>query len=236
VVTTGVVDAPSFTKSDGYIGTVNFSSSSDIRRTPFIGRPDSIVGWYQYSSGGTGEQGKMRAILHTGDYYDPETPITNHPDPTANKIADALFLGSTSNVTTWTRFAIPFAYVSANNPAYIMISVTPSANQNTTITGSKMWIDDIAVVYNLNSIANQQNKNQNIKIFYADKMVYVDFLNRNDEQAAISIFDLTGKVVSSQKLDNNKLNSINVSTLNAGMYLYQLTGSAYQKAGKFIVE
>ena len=67
-------------------------------------------------------------------------------------------------------------------------------------------------------------------------MVYVDFLNRSDEQSAISIFDLTGKVVSSQKLDNNKLNSVNVSMLNAGMYLYQLTGSAYQKSGKFIVE
>ena len=62
VVTTGVVNAPSLTKSDGYIGTVNYSSASDDRRMPFTGRPDSLVGWYQYTSAGAGEQAKIRAI------------------------------------------------------------------------------------------------------------------------------------------------------------------------------
>jgi hypothetical protein len=234
-LTTGVVDAPSFTKSDGYIGTVNYSTTSDVRYMNFVGRPDSIVGWYQYTSGGTAEQGKLRAILHTGDYFDPETPTTNHIDPTPNKIADALFLGSTSNISTWTRFSVPFNYVSASTPTHIMINMTPSANQNTTITGSKIWFDDIDVIYNPSSIATQ-TKSQNIKVFYADKTVYVDFLTRSEEQSTISIFDLTGKVVSTQRLDNNKINSVNVSMLNSGMYLYQLTGSVFQKAGKFIVE
>jgi hypothetical protein len=234
-LTTGVVDAPNTTKSNGYIGTVNYSTASDDRRTPFIGRPDSIVGWYQYTSGGTGEKGKLRAILHTGDYFDPETPTTYHTDPTANKIADALFLGSTSNVTTWTRFSVPFTYVSASAPTYIMINMTSSANQTTSITGSKIWFDDIDVIYNPSSIVTQ-TKSQNIKVFYTDKTVYVDFLNRSEEQSTISIFDLTGKVVSTQRLDNNKINSVNVSMLSSGMYLYQLTGSVFQKAGKFIVE
>ena len=235
-LTTGVVDAPNTTKSNGYIGTVNYSNASDDRRVAFVGRPDSMVGWYQYTSGGTGEKPKLRAILHTGDYFDPETPTTYHADPTANKIADALFIGSTSNVTSWTRFSIPFTYISASSPAYIMINITPSANQTTSITGSKLWIDDLAVIYNPNSVTNTSAKTQNIKVFYSDKIVYVDFLNRSEEQSAITIFDLTGKVVSSQKLDNNKINSVNVSSLNSGMYLYQLTGTAFQKAGKFIVE
>jgi hypothetical protein len=234
-LTTGVVDAPTTTKSDGYIGTVNYSSSSDIRRTAFTGRPDSIVGWYQYTSGGAGEKPKLRAILHTGDYYDPETPTTNHIDPTANKIGDALWFGSTSSVSTWTRFSMAFTYVNGNTPAYIMINITPSANQSTTIVGSKLWMDDIALIYNPSSVA-QQNKSQNIKIFYTDKTVYVDFLNRSEGQSSISIFDLTGKVVSVQQLDNNKINSVNVSALNAGMYLYQLSGTDFHKAGKFIVE
>ncbi len=147
-VTTGVVDAPTITKTDGYIGTVNYSTSSDDRRMSFTGRPDSLVGWYQYTSGGTGEQAKIRVILHTGDYYDPETPTTYHPDPTANKIADGLFLSTPStSVSVWTRFSIPFTYVSAASPAYIMINATPSANQGTTIVGSKLWLDDLEVVY-----------------------------------------------------------------------------------------
>lgn len=233
---TGVVNAPNTTKSNGYIGTVNYSNSSDVRRTSFTGRPDSIVGWYQYTSGGAGEQAKLRAVLHTGDYFDPETPTTYHADPSANKIADALFLGSTSNVTSWTRFAVAFNYVSSSTPAYIMINITPSANQSTTVTGSKMWIDDIAFIYNPTSVASQQIKTQNIKVFCSDKTVYVDFLNRSNEQSTISIFDLTGKVVSTQAIENNKLNAVNVSSLETGMYLYRISGTDFQKSGKFIVE
>ena len=235
-VTTGVVNAPSFTKSDGYIGTINYSTASDDRRTAFTGRPDSIVGWYQYTSGGAGEQGKVRAILHTGDYYDPETPTTHHPDPTANKIGDALFLGSTSNVTTWTRFSVAINYYGTTaNPAYIMINMTSSANQNTTITGSKMWIDDIAFIYNASGI-NQVANTQNLKAYYADKTFYVDLQNTGiDNESTLSIFDITGKLISSQKMENNKLNTVNVSTVNNGMYLYQIISSAYQKTGKFII-
>src|SRR5665213_889072 len=62
--TTGVVNAPSFTKSAGYIGTINYSTSSDDRRTAFTGRPDSLVGWYKYTAGDNTEQAKVRAILH----------------------------------------------------------------------------------------------------------------------------------------------------------------------------
>ncbi|HEX7413811.1 MAG TPA: T9SS type A sorting domain-containing protein, partial [Bacteroidia bacterium] len=205
------------------------------RRMPFTGRPDSIIGYYQYSSGGAGEFGKIRAILHTSDYYDPETPTTHHPDPTANKIADALFLTPTTNVTTWTRFSVPFTYVSASNPAYIMINATPSDNQNTTVSGSQMWLDDIAVVYNPSGGINQINTNQSLKVYYADKTVYVDLANRSNDESTLSVFDLTGKLLSSQKMESNKLNTLNVSGLNAGMYLYQVIGSTYQKAGKFIV-
>ncbi|MBS1638296.1 MAG: T9SS type A sorting domain-containing protein [Bacteroidetes bacterium] len=146
-VTTGVINAPNTTKSNGYIGTVNYSSSSDVRRTAFTGRPDSIVGYYQYTSGGAGEQGKVRAILHNNNYFDPETPTTYHADPTADKIGDALWFGPTSNVGTWTRFSIPFTYVSSATPSYIMINITCSANQTTSITGSKMWVDDISFIY-----------------------------------------------------------------------------------------
>jgi hypothetical protein len=235
-VTTGVVNAPTTTKSDGYIGTVNYSTSSDDRRMAFTGRPDSIVGWYQYTSGGAGEQPKVRAILHIADYYDPETPTTYHPDPTANKIADALFVGGTSNVTTWTRFSEPFTYVSTSNPAYIMINITSSDNQNTTVSGSTFILDDIAVVYNSSAGINEINKNESVRLFFYDKTFYVDFMNRHEGQSTLNIYDVTGKLVLSQNVDNNRINSINLSTLNAGMYVYNLSGDSYQKAGKFIVD
>lgn len=234
-ITTGVINAPTLNKTDGYIGTVKYNAATDIRRMAFTGRPDSLVGWYQYTSGGTGEQGKIRAILHIGDYFDPETPTTYHPACIANKIGDALFLGSTANVTSWKRFSVPFSYTSAAAPAYILINVTSSANQLTTVTGSKLWLDDIGVIYN-STKTGEIIKDVNVKIYSHDKMVYVDFMNRNEDAAILTIFDLTGKLVASQKIEGNKLNSIDLSAMNNGLYLYQFVGSGYKKSGKFIIE
>lgn len=234
-ITTGVINAPSLNKADGYIGTVKYNAATDIRRMAFTGRPDSLVGWYQYTSGGAGEQGKIRAVLHTGDYFDPETPITYHPACIANKIADALFLGSTTNVTSWRRFSVAFNYTSAAAPAYILINVTSSANQLTTIVGSKLWLDDIGVIYNSTKVG-EVNKDVNVKVYSHDKTVYVDIMNRSDDNSVLSIFDLTGKLVMSQKIEGNKLNSIDASALNSGLYLYQLTGTDYKRSGKFILE
>lgn len=170
-VTTGVINAPNTTKSNGYIGTVNYSSSSDVRRTAFTGRPDSIVGYYQYLSGGSGEMGKIRAILHNNNYFDPETPTTYHADPTADKIGDALFFTPTSNISTWTRFSVPFTYATSSNPSYIMINITSSANQNTTVTGSKMWIDDISFIYNppVAAFASSSTKCAGATITFSDQ-------------------------------------------------------------------
>ncbi len=151
VVTTGVVDAPPATisnKDSGYVGTVNYSTASDDRRMAFTGRPDSLVGWYKYTPGGSGEMGKIRCILHTGDYFDPETPTNSyHPITFANRIADDTFFTPSTTVSTWTRFSVPFTYYSTSSPTYIMINATSSANQTTTISGSTLWLDDLDVVY-----------------------------------------------------------------------------------------
>ena len=155
VVTTGVVNAPSTTKTDGYIGTINASTPSDIRRMSFTGRPDSLVGWYQYTPGATTERAKIRAILHIGNYFDPETPTTYHPNPIDSQVASALFLTDTPGTTiaVWTRFSVPFVYTtglyaSGMAPAYILINVTPSNDQGTTVTGSTFLLDDLQAVYN----------------------------------------------------------------------------------------
>ncbi len=87
-VTTGVVNAPNTDKAKGYLGATGSNTMA------FTGRPDSLVGWYKYTqatngTGATSEQAKVRAILHSGEYFDPETPYqTNHADLSANKISD----------------------------------------------------------------------------------------------------------------------------------------------------
>lgn len=246
-MTTGIVNAPSANKAEGYIGTVHPTNSSDIRRMPFTGRPDSLTGWYQYTQATSGtnptnEQGKVRAILHTGHYYDPEVPVnSNHPNLSANKIGDAIFLTAKANNTTWKRFSVPFTYTSAALPSYIMINATPSADQMTaapgmTGTGSKLWLDDLAPVYNSTQVGEIANQETNIRVFSFNQTIYVDFTKRQEGQCVINIFDLTGKMIHSQNIENSKLNSIEFNTFNQGLYLYEVSGPGFNKTGKLVIE
>ena len=243
-LTSGLVNAPTTVKSDGYIGTMQGANGTDIRRIAFNGRPDSLIGWYKYtqstSTGGTGganEIGKVYAILHVGNYYDPSTSSSYHPDSSINKIGEALFLTPASNVGSWTRFSVPFSYVSGNTPAYLLLNCTSSNNQLTTVAGSILWLDDIGVVYHQSSVGikNPAATDESIKVYAYNKDIFVDFMNRTDEESSISIFDLTGKLVSKQQLSNNKLNTFTMNQLNSGMYLYELTGIDFHKSGKLLI-
>ncbi len=233
-VVTGIVNAPTTTKSDGYIGTIKNTSLADIRRMAFVGRPDSLIGWYKYTQGGGAEIGKVRAILHIGHYYDPETASSYHPDSSANKIGDALFLTPAANVSTWTRFAVAFTYVSASNPAYIMINTTSSNDQNTSTAGSKFWLDDLSVVYNSSSVGENM-LNENCAYVYAYGKTITVSLIKPVKATVLSIYDLTGKLLISQEISGQET-TVNVSELNSGLYLYHLSGSEVQKSGKLFIK
>lgn len=234
-VTTGVVSAPSFIKTDGYIGTVNFSSATDIRRMAFTGRPDSITGWYQYTQGAATEQGRVKVILHTGDYFDPETPTTNHPDPTANKIGGATFVTPLSNASTWTRFSVPVTYVSASSPAYIMVNITSSADQNTSVTGSKLWIDDLTAVYNPVGVSNVAMQADDINIYSAYKTLFVNAAKEINGEATITIYDMAGRTVFTHSL-TEKFSNYDLSALTTGVYVYKVNSTSFSKTGKIAIQ
>jgi hypothetical protein len=242
-LTSGIVNAPTTNKADGYIGTMQGSSGTDIRRISFVGRPDSLIGFYRYvqststsGTGGVNEQGKVRAILHVGNFYDPETPATSyHPDSSANKIANALFLTPMANVSVWTRFSVPFTYYDTRTPQYIMINVTPSNNQLTSVAGSKIWLDDISVVYNPTVGVSSLGKD-NLLVYNNSNILYVDSKDNSDIVSELNVYDLTGKIVLSKSLSQEKSFTINLSELTKGMYLYQLSGKDFTKSGKIIIE
>lgn len=239
--TTGVVNAPSSDKHEGYIGTINYSNSSDVRRMPFTGRPDSIVGWYQYTqaAGDTTENGSIRTILHVGNFYDPEMPYNNnHPDSSMNKIGDALFTTPRHTVGTWTRFSIPFTYSRTDTPKYVMVNMTSSQNQLTNTSGSKMWVDDLTMIYNPppQSVNNVPALETNVKAYSFNKVFYVDFMNRNNAESGVTVYDLNGKKVLSQTVKNDNIHSFDMSQYNSGIYLYHISCNGETKNGKFFVE
>ena len=235
-VTTGIVNAPTTNKADGYIGTMKNTDASDIRRMSFVGRPDSLVGWYKYTQGGSAEIGKVRAILHLGNYYDPEAASSYHPDSSANKIADALFLTPAAAVSSWTRFAVAFNYVSGSNPGYIMINTTSSNDQLTSTAGSKLWLDDLSVVYNPSGISENLFNQNSANVYSYGETIVIDFISGLKKQSLLSVYDLTGKLVLTKEFSNSQQSLIDVSELNSGLYLYQLSGVEIQKTGKLLIK
>ncbi len=246
-LTTGVVNAPSQDKSEGYIGTINYSTATDARRMAFVGRPDSLVGWYRYTqatsgTGATAERAKVVAFLHSGDFNDPELPVNgNHTDLSGNKIGKALFNSAAADNTTWKRFSVPFVYTNGNTPEYIMMSITPSDNQMTTApgivgAGSKLWIDDLEVIYNPANASVVENEQNNFNVYNYENKIFVDLSTKNDKLAKLKILDITGKVVMEAKLAGNQKNEITLSAeLVDGTYFYQVSGSELQKTGKFVI-
>jgi len=73
-------------------------------------------------------------------------------------------------------------------------------------------------------------------VYYFEKTIYVDFLNKNSEQSIIDIYNATGQLVYSQILDNSIVNAISVSSLKSGIYLYKINGKSQGKFGKFFID
>lgn len=153
-LTTGKVEAPNFTKSEGYIQTIPTNSAYAMT---FVGRPDSLVFYYKYTRAGS-DYPRVEARLHVSNATAPEAPVnSNHPDYTANIIARAQWVGSTTspNASVWTRVAVPFVYVDSRTPQYILITTTSTADQNGGTSGSTLWLDDFQAIYtaSVNSIS-----------------------------------------------------------------------------------
>ncbi len=234
-ITTGIINAPTTSKEDGYVGTIKNTDLSDIRRMDFVGRPDSLVGWYQYTQGGKDEIGKVKAILHTGNYYDPEAASAYHPDSSINKIGEAEFLTPASDIATWTRFAVAFTYVSSNNPSYIMLNITSSNDQLTSTGGSKLWLDDLAVVYNSAGVSENRLSENRANVSVHNKIISIDFIYATQKKRTLLIYDVTGKLISIEQLSKSEKTSIDFSRLNSGLYFYQLCGEDIQESGKLIL-
>ncbi len=135
--TTGRIEAPTFTPSDGYIQTVIGNTNHSY---PFTSRPDSLVGWYKYTKAGS-SAADITVNLHTGAGALPENG-QYQGSTSANVVGRAKITISVS-ATGWTRFSVPFVYVNANTPAYFLCAMNAGG-----VSGAILRVDDLEVIYN----------------------------------------------------------------------------------------
>jgi hypothetical protein len=139
--------------------------------------------------------------------------------------------------TTYQFIQTPIQYTSNATPAYMYIRFIMAKEGTNPTFGSRLIIDN--VVTNLAALAINTNlTNSDVSIFptLVEDKLFIDGNGQFDDTLDYKIINLEGKVVSqnSIKEDSISLFSIEVGSLNSGIYLLNVTTSNGQFTKKFV--
>lgn len=221
--TTGKVQAPSTSPADGYIETLR--SDPDFS-WPFTGRPDSLVGYYKYEVAGN-DQGKVQVNLHGN--YDVRNPQNAASIPYV--YGEAKFLTPHADVANWTRFSVPFTYTSSTTPNYALVVCTASSEAATAVNGSKMWLDDVRVVY-APATGIVEVPEANIPVYWHGDALTIDLRQAGSSlDRQMQLFDINGTLVLEAELPGSELQSI-PTNLAEGVYIVRILGGSQPFSAK----
>lgn len=137
---TNTANHSEMTMSDSPVDT-----NGDPYYTLMHGRPDAIKFWMKFTQGtaqSTYKYATMSAIITDGTYYqDPEDKTYT------NKLATAK--NNEIEVCGWTEFTVPFNYLDETITGQaLLVTFSTNATPGKGSDGDKVWVDDIALVYN----------------------------------------------------------------------------------------
>ena len=119
-----------------------------------------------------------------------------------------------------------------NGLTCIFVDDTAEPNLATwSIDGNSTFVADQAECNTL----TVEDVNQNVFNMYPNPVMNTVFVNANTQNAQISIFDITGKVVLTKSLNLGE-NTINVSQLASGVYLARFVAEGNVQTKKLIVQ
>lgn len=177
---------------------------------PFTGKPDAFQGWYKYTSvsySGTPDECAIYAILSRWN------------GSQRVEIARAE-LYSSQTITQYTYFNLPFVYVSALEPDTISV-VFASSRYGDTFQGgigSKLFIDNINLYYDLSPVQAINIGEQKIVISYDNIRSSINIYRNTAADGKMELYDLTGKKIKSWLLQGNT-SELPVPGLTTGIYI-----------------
>ena len=150
------------------------------------GRPDAITVWMKFSQGTVNSNypyASFSAIITDGTYYQ---------DPEDKNYTNKLATAKNTTITTggWTELTIPFSYIDENvDGKGLLVTISTNATPGQGSSGDKVWVDDIAMVYNA-AITGITVKGTALEGFAQDVYEY-NFELANDETITDSDIDAT---------------------------------------------
>jgi hypothetical protein len=202
---------PNFNPDSAYA----FTDPTDDRwHTVFTSHPDSVSVWAKYTPQ-ENDTAQVKILLHTG-----EGTLPPQPENVDNKVAYAQ-INIAGNVDTWTQFKAPFTWFSEDSPEYMLIVV--SAGKGTqAIEGSKIWYDDLELIYDPAGI-NDLSANPSL-IYVSGNSIYLNKLPQSHLMGStIEIMNLNGSIVFSSVISSNIVN-IDDNHSSQELYLVRIYG------------
>jgi hypothetical protein len=203
-------------------GTINTSNQTISGGLPYTLRPDSIIGWYKYTSV-SGDNGDCEFYLFGATHLD--------------TIGQAFFKTPTSTVGSWTRFSLAITYTSVATPDTALWIFSSSLNQTSAHVGSQLFIDSIGLVINPTGI-NNINKTEKISVGPNPTTGNISIGNASGSKSIVfTLFDITGRKVQEEKMNGNE-NYLNLSAMPDGIYIYSVQNdqNAVIKTGKIVIQ
>ncbi len=227
--TTGKIEAPSTNPADGYIHTL--TGDPDFN-SPFTGMPDSLVGWFKYTQGGTTDVGRIQAALHGN--YDVEIP--DQGASASHVIATALYDLPLGNTATWTRFSVPFVYNNGNTPTHILLIATASSMLTGVSTSTILWVDDLEAIYNtgVNTTAINNSFDSPVSLYPNPTQGRTTLdLGASYTDVEVSVTDVAGRVVFQSNFAEGQKFDLDLEQA-AGVYIVSVASETKRAVMKLI--
>jgi len=106
------------------------------------------------------------------------------------------------------------------------ITATVSTNNNILTQGFQQPVYD--VVSNITDYANSLSVNTNVFPNPTDKLVHVEFNAPENKKAVMYLYDISGKVISTETLQANIVQTINLENAATGQYHLKITDVSNQ--------
>lgn len=181
-------------------GSINTTTQTISGGIPYTQRPDSITGWYKYTSV-SGDNGFLAFVLL---------------DAVDDTIGFANFTTPASNVSVYTYFSTAVNYFNSGTPVTARCLLSSSAGF-TAVVNSTLFIDDLQLVFNSSSIREDLPTNAVSLDYHSfSKIITINSLSSIIHKA--ELMDLNGKILESFPI-NAKNAELKINTLAAGIYM-----------------
>jgi hypothetical protein len=186
-----------------FTGYINVITETIVAGWAFTARPDSLVGWTKYATPGNDN-------YRVGVTLTKWNPVTHETD----EIGTGIYTGGVA--ADYSRFHVAIDYVSAETPDTALIMITASEDEEVTVAGSDLFVDDLAFV---------SNSTAGLEIpAPTDFVVYPNPANnqlevRNNTASQLTLSDISGKQVATFDVRNQLQVMLPTAAYENGVYL-----------------